>query len=394
MRDSSTSCGFDHAQADGALGKIGQHVERGQRRRGGLQPGQRDGQPVEQRLVQLAFAGERPVARTEHLVLEALQLRRDVALGILHRLPPHPVGRHLVGLAAAHFDVVALHAVVAEAQVGEPGALAFARLEIEQRFVAVLADAAQFVQVGVVAGSDDAAFAQHRRRCRHQRAREQRKCFRMRARTGRQLLHERRIEDLQQILELGQAAERLAQLRQIARSRRAQRDAREDALDVADAAQQLVQWLMPGRVEDRFDGLQTQFALCAAAQRPLHPASQLAAAHRRRRAVEHADQRAFRASGHVRVELEIASRGRVEQQGLVARLAADAAQMGQRRFLRLADVVQQATRGADCERLRREPEPGEIAGAELLAQLPLGAALFEMPGRALADGTAKPGWQQ
>jgi len=116
-----------------------------------LQSWQRLDQPIDQALVEFTLAGERPIPGAQDAILERLELGRDVALGVLHGLPAHPVGRHLVRLAAADFDVVALHTVVAEAQVGEAGALTFARLELEQCFVAVLADAPQLVEIGVVA---------------------------------------------------------------------------------------------------------------------------------------------------------------------------------------------------------------------------------------------------
>ena len=49
----------------------------------------------EQRLVEQLLAGERALLRRERLVLEGLQLRRDVALGVLQRLPPPVVVGHL-----------------------------------------------------------------------------------------------------------------------------------------------------------------------------------------------------------------------------------------------------------------------------------------------------------
>ena len=42
---------------------------------------------IEQRVVQLLLARQRALARRQHLVLECLELRRDVALGVLQRLP-------------------------------------------------------------------------------------------------------------------------------------------------------------------------------------------------------------------------------------------------------------------------------------------------------------------
>ncbi len=87
-----------------------------------------------------------------------------------------------------------------------------------------------------------------------------------------------------------------------------------------------------------------------------------------------------------------AARGRsgVELERLVALLAADAAQVGQGGLLRLAHVIEQATRRADRERLLREPEAREVARAELLAQLSRGTGGFEVPGRTLPDRAGGP----
>ena len=139
------------AQRHGALGEIRQHVERRERRRGRLQLGELADQLIEQLVVELFLARQRAIARAEHLVLELLQLRRDVALGVLHRLAAVIVRRHAVGEAAIDLDVVALHAVVAEPQVRDAAALALARFQVEQVLIAVLADALQLVELGVVA---------------------------------------------------------------------------------------------------------------------------------------------------------------------------------------------------------------------------------------------------
>ena len=52
-------------------------------------------------LVDLALARQRLLARAQHLVLEALELGRDEALGVLHRLPADVVLRHALGIASA-----------------------------------------------------------------------------------------------------------------------------------------------------------------------------------------------------------------------------------------------------------------------------------------------------
>ena len=66
-------------------------------------------------LVELALARERLVARAEHFILEAFELRRDEALCGFHRLPAQVVGRHALGMRARDLDEESLHAVVAKA---------------------------------------------------------------------------------------------------------------------------------------------------------------------------------------------------------------------------------------------------------------------------------------
>ena len=71
---------------------------------------------------------------------------------------------HVVRLRSRHFYIEAGDAVVGELQRGESRAVAFAAFEFQQEFVGVRGDAAQFVELGVVAGRDHVAVAQDHRR--------------------------------------------------------------------------------------------------------------------------------------------------------------------------------------------------------------------------------------
>jgi hypothetical protein len=86
-------------QRVGALGQRGQRVEAGQRARERAERRQQRLQRVEQRLVEQLLARQRALLRRQRLVLEGLELRRDVALGVLQRLAALVVARHLGGLA-------------------------------------------------------------------------------------------------------------------------------------------------------------------------------------------------------------------------------------------------------------------------------------------------------
>ena len=86
------------------------------------------------------------------LILPLVALSAENVAGLVGRLraAAQVVGRHLVDLALRDLDVEAVHLVVLHAQVANAGAGAFARFEVEQEGVAVLADRAQLVDGHVV----------------------------------------------------------------------------------------------------------------------------------------------------------------------------------------------------------------------------------------------------
>ena len=86
--------GLGPAQLRGAFGERGEAVERGQRRGGGLQRAESVDELRQHFFVEFALARQRLLARPEHLVLEALELGRDEALGVLDGLPADVVLRH------------------------------------------------------------------------------------------------------------------------------------------------------------------------------------------------------------------------------------------------------------------------------------------------------------
>ena len=115
MHGSSVSCGFRVAALMARSARLASASSVGERRGARLQRRQPLDQLVEEHFVQGPLAGKRAVACAEHAVLEALELGRDVALGVLDGLAARLVRRHPVGLVAVHLDVVTLDAVVAEA---------------------------------------------------------------------------------------------------------------------------------------------------------------------------------------------------------------------------------------------------------------------------------------
>ncbi len=131
----------------GTLGQIRERVELGDAFGRLLERGEPAAERLEQRVIELFLAAQRSLARGEHLVLELLELGRDVALGVLQRLAADVISRRAGGLRLAQLDIEAVHAVVADLEPREPGALALALLEPLEVLVGVRADGAQLVEV-------------------------------------------------------------------------------------------------------------------------------------------------------------------------------------------------------------------------------------------------------
>ena len=100
-------------QSIGALGKVNQHVELGERAGGALKLRQRFAQRVQQSLVEGLFSRQRALAGAQDLVLEGLQLLGHVALRALQRLAANVVSGRAFRVRAPELDVVAVHPVVA-----------------------------------------------------------------------------------------------------------------------------------------------------------------------------------------------------------------------------------------------------------------------------------------
>ena len=77
----------------GALGEVAEDVDFGQRPGAALEAGEILGELRHERLVERFLAREGAFARSEHAVLELLELGGDVAFGALQGLAPDVVGR-------------------------------------------------------------------------------------------------------------------------------------------------------------------------------------------------------------------------------------------------------------------------------------------------------------
>ena len=158
-------------------GKAREDVELGEGARDLLQLRDVGAEFVEQRLEQGFLQRQRAVLGRQRLVLEGLELGRDVALGVLQRLPAPVVVGHLFGLRVGDLDVEAVHAVVLDLEVGDAGARALAHFELDEEFAGVRLELAQLVQLGRIAVGDHAAVHHARRRLRRDGAGEQRRTF-------------------------------------------------------------------------------------------------------------------------------------------------------------------------------------------------------------------------
>ena len=212
---------LDIAEALRPLGQVGQRVQLRQRGGRRLQRRQLRQHGIQQLLEQLALACQGPFAGTQRLVLERLQFRCQVALGVLERLPARVVGRQLRCLGTADLDVVAVHPVVADLQVGDAGTRPLALLQLQQVAAGIATDGAQFVEVGIEAGGDDAAVAQQGRRLCLQRSVEHvPQCGEVRQ-IGSQRGEPGCLEAGQRLRQRRQQRQAVTQRGQVARTRRA-----------------------------------------------------------------------------------------------------------------------------------------------------------------------------
>ena len=156
---------------------------------------------------------------------------------------------------------------------------------------------------------------------------------------------------LQQRLDLGDLREREPERDEVARRRAAGADLARQPLQVADVAQRLPN-LAPQRRRpvQRLHRVEPLADAAHVAERADEPLAQEAAAHRRARLVEDADERAVAAAvGHAGGQFEVALGRGVEREVVLGAVAADAVDVREAALLRLAEVVQHGARGDGAE---------------------------------------------
>ena len=347
-------------------------------------------QRVDQLLVQQLLAGERAVLRRERLVFEGLQLGRDESLGVFQRLAALVVGRHFARLTLRHLDVEAVNLVELHPQVGDAGARALARLEVDQVGIAIGADAAQLVEVGIEAGRDDTAVAQQHGGLVRDRGFEAlenlgrrgerfAEHFDQRGRIGRQLRTQRR-----------QRLQGCAQAGQLARPHLAQGDAGGDAFDIADAAQRVAQ-VIEARAVQSLDRIVPLARGTAFALRVREPLAQRARAHAGAAGVEQREQRGrvFAAQGLREFEVAMGDLRQVEQVSRALHL--EPADVRERLALRVFGKAEQrrASRVRGVRVLRIEA--GEAGDPQLRAKFAQAECAVELPRWPMGKGELRSG---
>ena len=339
---------------------------------------------VEQRLVERLLARQRALARRQRLVLERLQLRRDEALGVLHRLAAPVVGRHLRRLPLRDLDEVAVDAIELDAQRRDAGALALLRLELDQVGVAAAADRAQLVELGVDAGGDDAAVAQAappaRRRWPRARSRS-----RPAARAPRRACRAGPTPSAGTAARTRGSASSVARRPASSRGRTWRSAMRAPMRSTSrEMAQRLAQRAVRA-AEQRGDRVVAVDRDAAVAQRLRQPLAQCAAAHAGDAEIDRRQQRRRVAAAQRPRQLEVAVRDRRQVDQLARSLHLQAMDVGERAALRVLGVGEQrAGGGVRCRQLVGA-EGGERGDAQLLAEHAMAERAVELPGGPARD---------
>ena len=144
----------------GQLGQGRQHVDLGQHGGGRLASAAESAATASRSSRNSAYSSSLAFSSAvEHLLLVLLQLRRDVALGVLDRLLADVVGGDLLAVGVGDLDVVAEDLVEADLQVGDAGPLGLLGLVAGDPLLAAVGQLAQRVELGAEAVADEAAVA-------------------------------------------------------------------------------------------------------------------------------------------------------------------------------------------------------------------------------------------
>ena len=161
------------AVVHGDLRKGKQDVEAGHCTRCLLNPVELGGHGLANLVKELVFQLDGAVVRAKDAPLQLLELRRDVALAIGEGLLAYVLRGRLVLIGVGDLDVIAEHAVIADLQFRNPRAFALLGLDLRDDPLPIAHIALELVQLRAVAGFDDAALPDGKRRVLHNGAVDQ-----------------------------------------------------------------------------------------------------------------------------------------------------------------------------------------------------------------------------
>ena len=147
----------------GKVGEAGQHIQFRQHRRCLADAPRLVRHQAPGGEEQVALEGVASLLRVKDLRFQFLQLRRGEPFGIHERLLAFVIRRSKVQIGLRDFDVIAEDTVEADFQRRDAGAFALAGFDLGQQLFAVLAQAAEFVELRIVAGPDQPTLAEKHR---------------------------------------------------------------------------------------------------------------------------------------------------------------------------------------------------------------------------------------
>jgi hypothetical protein len=382
--------GADVAAGEGAFGEGGEHVEFGDGGGGLLEDGGVGDDVFAQREEQLVFERDGLVLGAEDLVLAFLELGGDEALAVDDGLLADVVVGDLGEVGFGDFDEVAEDLVEADLEGLDAGALDFAGLELGDPLLAVVGGGAQFVELGVEALADDAAFLDGHGRLVDERAVDAGDEVVLRLDGGGEFAEASGGAGREGVLQGREAGEGEAEGADVASVAGAGGEAREQAfeiLDVAEDAAQGVEVVALG--EQGFDGVVAGDDGGEVLEGADEPVAEEARAHGGAGGVEGLEQGdgGVGAGGAARGDqIEVGERGLVEHHGVGGGAEADAADVGGGAAEVAGDIIEQRAGGGGGGGMAFAAEAVERLHAEVAAEAVFGGGGVEDPVLAGGEG--------
>ena len=358
------------AVADGDLRQAGGHVDLRQMVRSLQQPLAGCGQL-------LAHCGEQFVLQFQaaflggtDVVFQLLEFRGDEPLGIDQGLLADEVVGKFGGLAAAQFEIIAEHPVVADLEASKARALPLPPLQFQDHPLAVAQQDEEPVQFLVEPFADQVAFPQTDRRIvadgrldQDVQVGEFVELFGQPPEQGRGAVSE-------QPSHLGQAGQAGLDGGHVAGVAVAEHQPAAQPLQVVDRVEQRAHGgARLGPVDQLGDTLQPRRDPCPVLQRKEQPAAQQAGAHGGGRAVQGGEQGPLTpAADNGLGDLQVAARGLVDDEEIPSVLGSYPLDVGEVGLLRLLDVAEQGAGRVQGRGVAFAAEAGQVGDAEVFGE--------------------------